>query len=112
MALLEARAISKVFGALRALEGVDVTVRANTFHGLIGPNGSGKSTLLKAIAGAHFADGGTVVFDGTDITTMRPADRCRCRWRLGGRCCGAGWPTRPTRSLRRGRCGRCSNGSR
>ena len=46
MALLEARAISKVFGALRALEGVDVTVRANTFHGLIGPNGSGKSTLL------------------------------------------------------------------
>jgi branched-chain amino acid transport system ATP-binding protein len=62
---------------LRALEGVDVTVRANTFHGLIGPNGSGKSTLLKAIAGAHFADEGTVVFDGIDITTMRPADRSR-----------------------------------
>jgi ABC-type uncharacterized transport system ATPase subunit len=77
VALLEARAVGKVFGALRALEDVDVTVRASTFHGVIGPNGSGKSTLLKAIAGAHFADEGTVVFDGTDITTMRPADRSR-----------------------------------
>ena len=37
---------------------------AGTFHGLIGPNGSGKSTLLKAIAGAHFADSGTIRFDG------------------------------------------------
>ena len=77
VALLEARALGKVFGALRALEDVDVTVRANTLHGLIGPNGSGKSTLLKAIAGAHFADEGTVVFDGTDITRMRTADRSR-----------------------------------
>ena len=53
VALLEAHAVGKVFGALRALDDVDITVRANTFHGLIGPNGSGKSTLLKAIAGDH-----------------------------------------------------------
>ena len=77
MALLEAHAVGKVFGALRALDDVHITVRANTFHGLIGPNGSGKSTLLKAIAGDHLADEGTVVFDGADITTMRPADRSR-----------------------------------
>ena len=77
MALLEGQAVGKVFGALRALDDVHITVRANTFHGLIGPNGSGKSTLLKAIAGDHLADEGTVVFDGTDITTMRPADRSR-----------------------------------
>ncbi|MGH6917983.1 MAG: ABC transporter ATP-binding protein, partial [Geminicoccaceae bacterium] len=44
MALLEARGIGKSFGALRALDAVDVTVSANSFHGLIGPNGSGKST--------------------------------------------------------------------
>ena len=51
MALLEVRGVTKVFGSLKALGGVDVTVEQNTFHGLIGPNGSGKSTLLKAIAG-------------------------------------------------------------
>ena len=77
MALLEVRGVGKTFGALRALDGVDVTVEANSFHGLIGPNGSGKSTLLKAIAGDHFADDGTIVFDGRDITTMRPALRSR-----------------------------------
>ena len=77
MALLEVRGVTKRFGALQALGGVDVSVQPNSFHGLIGPNGSGKSTLLKAIAGAHFADGGTITFDGTDITTMRPAGRSR-----------------------------------
>ena len=53
------------------------TSQAGTFHGLIGPNGSGKSTLLKAIAGAHFADGGTIVFDGHDITRATPYERAR-----------------------------------
>ncbi|MGI9412262.1 MAG: ABC transporter ATP-binding protein [Hyphomicrobiales bacterium] len=77
MALLEVRGVAKSFGALKALDGVDVTVAANSFHGLIGPNGSGKSTLLNAIAGAHFADAGTVSFDGRDITTARPAQRSR-----------------------------------
>ena len=77
MALLEIRGVSKSFRTLRALEGVDVDVQAGTFHGLIGPNGSGKSTLLKAIAGAHFADGGTIVFDGHDITRATPYERAR-----------------------------------
>jgi ABC-type uncharacterized transport system ATPase subunit len=77
MALLEVRGVGKTFGALRALDGVDVDVRANTFHGLIGPNGSGKSTLLKALAGAHFASEGTIRFDGADITTATPAERSR-----------------------------------
>ena len=53
MNLLEARNVTKVYGALTALDGVDLTVRENEFHGLIGPNGSGKSTLLKCIAGAE-----------------------------------------------------------
>ncbi len=77
MALLEVRSVAKVFRGLRALGGVDVNVEANSFHGLIGPNGSGKSTLLKAIAGAHFADEGTITFDGTDITRAAPALRSR-----------------------------------
>jgi ABC-type uncharacterized transport system ATPase subunit len=77
VALLEARGIGKSFGALRALEAVDVTVSANSFHGLIGPNGSGKSTFLKALAGAHLPDQGRIVFAGVDITTLSPADRAR-----------------------------------
>jgi ABC-type uncharacterized transport system ATPase subunit len=77
MALLEIRGICKSFRTLRALEGVDIDVRSGTFHGLIGPNGSGKSTLLKTIAGAHFADSGTIVFDGRDITRATPYERAR-----------------------------------
>ncbi|MFT4792701.1 MAG: ABC-type uncharacterized transport system ATPase subunit [Paracoccaceae bacterium] len=77
MALLEVRNVVKTYGSLKALAGVDVTVAANTFHGLIGPNGSGKSTLLKAIAGAHYATSGTVAFDGIDITNTTPAERSR-----------------------------------
>ena len=77
MTLLEIRNVSKTFRSLKALDGVDIDVQAGTFHGLIGPNGSGKSTLLKAIAGAHFADSGTVVFDGHDITRATPYERAR-----------------------------------
>jgi branched-chain amino acid transport system ATP-binding protein len=77
VALLEVEGVTKVFGALRALDGVDVAVEAGTFHGLIGPNGSGKSTLLKAIAGAHLPTRGTVRFDGHDITTSPPYQRAR-----------------------------------
>ncbi len=68
MALLEVRGVTKLYGALRALDGVDVSVEAGTFHGLIGPNGSGKSTLLQTIAGAHFATSGTISLLGRDIT--------------------------------------------
>src|ERR1700760_4078049 len=77
MALLEVTALAKRFGALRALDGVDVAVRAGTFHGLIGPNGSGKSTLLKAIAGDHLPTRGSVRFNGQDITTAPPYQRAR-----------------------------------
>jgi ABC-type uncharacterized transport system ATPase subunit len=75
--LLEVRGVTKRFGTLQALGGVDVTVRAGTFHGLIGPNGSGKSTLLKAIAGAHLPTSGAVSFGGTDITNATPYERSR-----------------------------------
>ena len=77
MALLEVTALTKMFGQLRALDGVDLTVRAGTFHGLIGPNGSGKSTLLKAIAGAHAPTSGTIRFDDMDITAAPPFERAR-----------------------------------
>jgi branched-chain amino acid transport system ATP-binding protein len=77
MALLEARGIRKVFARLTALNGVDLTVAENEFHGLIGPNGSGKSTLMNCVAGAETPTGGTILFAGRDITAMRPAERAR-----------------------------------
>ena len=77
MALLEVAAVTKSYGPLKALDGVDLQVEAGTFHGLIGPNGSGKSTLLKAIAGAHFATTGSIRFEGADITRMPPFLRSR-----------------------------------
>lgn len=75
--LLRVRGVCKTFGALRALERVEMSVQPNTFHGLIGPNGSGKSTLLKAIAGDHFADDGSILFDDVDITRAPPSERSR-----------------------------------
>ena len=77
MALLEAVAIRKQFGALRALDGVDLTVEPQQIHGLIGPNGSGKSTLLKCIAGAERPTDGCVRFDRTDITLASSHTRAR-----------------------------------
>ena len=77
MNLLEARNVTKVYGALTALNGVDLTVREKEFHGLIGPNGSGKSTLLKCIAGAEIPNAGSIGFLGADIGRAAPADRSR-----------------------------------
>lgn len=77
MNLLEARSVTKVYGALTALNGVDLTVREKEFHGLIGPNGSGKTTLLKCIAGAEMANAGTIGFLGTDVGRGTPAERSR-----------------------------------
>src|SRR5713226_10418836 len=77
MALLEARGLVKIFGKLMALNGAELTVAQNEFHGLIGPNGSGKSTLMKCVAGAEIPTSGSVVFAGRDITSATPAERAR-----------------------------------
>src|SRR5499426_2634690 len=77
MPLLEVCGLTKVFGRLVALDGVDLTVGENEFHGLIGPNGSGKSTLLKCVAGAEIPTEGTIRFGGRDITMDTPTKRAR-----------------------------------
>src|ERR1700676_3416902 len=77
MALLEARGITKIFGKLTALNGAELTVAENEFHGLIGPNGSGKSTLMKCVAGAETPTAGTIRFAGCDVTAVPPAERAR-----------------------------------
>ena len=72
MNLLKINSISKKFGVLQALNKINISIKKNTFHGLIGPNGSGKSTLLKTIAGAHYADSGEIIFKNSNITNNTP----------------------------------------
>jgi branched-chain amino acid transport system permease protein len=64
---LEARGLTKRFGAITALEGIDLDLAGGTVHALIGPNGSGKTTALRLLSGALPADAGSVVVSGDDI---------------------------------------------
>ena len=94
-ALLEARGLSKRFGGVLALDGLDLSVAPNEIIGLIGPNGSGKTTFFNVITGIYGADAGSVTFDGADITNALRRARsirrefpapssvraCRCRCR-------------------------------
>ena len=73
--VLQVTGLSKYFGGLKAVDGVDIAVRRGGVHALIGPNGSGKTTTLNVLSGLYKATAGKVVLDGTDITTMAPHQR-------------------------------------
>ena len=72
--LLEARNISKYFGAVVALEGVSLTVRSGQITCLLGDNGAGKSTLIKTLSGVHPPDDGTLAVDGEPVVFASPRD--------------------------------------
>ncbi|MGH6799733.1 MAG: sugar ABC transporter ATP-binding protein [Roseiarcus sp.] len=67
MALLELTGVSKSFGGVQALRGVDFTLLAGQIHGLAGENGAGKSTMMKIIAGVYSADAGRMRVDGKEV---------------------------------------------
>ena len=71
-ALLEARDLSKRFGGVLALDGLDLAVSPNEIVGLIGPNGSGKTTFFNVVTGIYGADAGSIAFNGADITRAGP----------------------------------------
>jgi simple sugar transport system ATP-binding protein len=72
--LLEARDVSKYFGAVVAIEGVSLTVRAGQITCLLGDNGAGKSTLIKTLSGVHVPDKGTLAVDGEPVVFGSPRD--------------------------------------
>lgn len=72
--LLRARSLVKVFGAVVALNGVDLDVKENEIVGLVGDNGAGKSTLIKILSGVHKNDSGTMFVGGQPTVFESPSD--------------------------------------
>jgi branched-chain amino acid transport system ATP-binding protein len=64
--------VSRRFGGLNAVDRVSFSVEEGEILGLIGPNGAGKTTIINLITGVHPPTAGRVIFDGRDITRLRP----------------------------------------
>lgn len=77
MTFLEVRDVRKHYGAIRAVDGVSLSVGPGEIVGVIGPNGSGKTTLFNSILGQIRPTSGKVQFCGEDITGMSPLDLSR-----------------------------------
>jgi ABC-type uncharacterized transport system ATPase subunit len=75
--VLEARGLVKEFGGLRAVNGVDVTLKRGELRCVIGPNGAGKSTFFKLLTGQLKPTAGTVRFKGLDVTRLHPHEIAR-----------------------------------
>ena len=74
-AIIEARGLTKRFGATLALDRVSLELAENEFFALLGPSGCGKTTLLRILAGFETPDAGTLRLDGRDLLGVRPNHR-------------------------------------
>src|SRR5260221_11161940 len=75
--ILTLEKISKRFGAVVVADNIDLVLLRGEALGIIGPNGAGKTTLFGIITGTVAPDAGRVVFEGHDVTRMKPEHRCR-----------------------------------
>ncbi len=73
--LIDARNVTKAFGAFKAVDDASVSVEQGEILGLIGPNGAGKSTFFNCLTGDLPVTSGTVMFDGADVTRRPPEAR-------------------------------------
>ncbi|MER7364843.1 ATP-binding cassette domain-containing protein [Nonomuraea wenchangensis] len=71
--VLSLRGVSKTFGAVAALTGIDLDVAAGQVVAVVGDNGAGKSTLVKILSGVHPRDAGTITFEGREVEIPTPA---------------------------------------
>ena len=76
-ALLELKGVTRAFGGLKAVSDVTLSISRGEILGLIGPNGAGKTTLVNVITGVHPATTGRVLFEGRDITRLKPFQAAR-----------------------------------
>ena len=77
MSLLEARGLSRSFGGLQAVAGLDLAVGRGEMLGLIGPNGAGKTTVFNLLSGFLVPDAGEILLDGRSIVGLAPHAICR-----------------------------------
>jgi branched-chain amino acid transport system ATP-binding protein len=75
--ILETRGLTRAFGGIRAVDGVDLQVHRGEAVGIIGPNGAGKTTLFNLIAGSLAPGAGRVLLAGVDVTSWSADRRCR-----------------------------------
>jgi branched-chain amino acid transport system ATP-binding protein len=75
--ILDVRGVTKAFGGVIANDGITLKVSQGAIIGLIGPNGSGKTTLFNSIVGYHPIDGGSITFEGREISKLRVAQIAR-----------------------------------
>ena len=74
---LELQAVSRQFGALKAIDDVSFNVEAGQRYAVLGSNGAGKTTLFNAITGDHLPSSGRVLLFGDDVTALPPHERIR-----------------------------------
>ena len=79
MALLTLEKLHLNFGGVAALAGVTLEVNADDFFAIIGPNGAGKTSILNCISGIYAPSRGRIVFNGQDITRVKPHRRAKLR---------------------------------
>jgi branched-chain amino acid transport system ATP-binding protein len=75
--ILETEGLSKDFLGFSAVRNVDLKIRRGTIHALIGPNGAGKTTVFNLLTKFLQPSGGRIVYNGQDITAVKPADIAR-----------------------------------
>ncbi len=69
--MIDIKNITKSFGSLQVLKGIDLHVNKGEVVSIVGPSGAGKTTLLQIIGTLDTADGGQIVIDGTDVSTLK-----------------------------------------
>jgi spermidine/putrescine transport system ATP-binding protein len=72
---LQLQRVTKRFGAVIAVDAVDIAIGAGEFFALLGPSGCGKTTLLRMVAGFELPDAGTILIDGAEVTALPPEQR-------------------------------------